>query len=436
MIKQAIILCGGLGSRLSSRLNGLPKPLVNVGGRPLLQHQIEELIAQGIEEILLLVSYRKELIEDFIQHKNFPITIKLIEDGKSKGNGGALLNAYDDLHEIFYVIYGDTFFNINLEKFSDFGNRYAYDAILLAHPNDHPEDSDLLISDRQNRLVEVACYPHSGKRIKSNIVNAAFYLFRKRLLNGTNMAETNLDIAKDLIPEWLRMEKLIYVYNSAEYIKDAGTPERLDKVVADYNSGKIKRSSYKNKMKAVFLDRDGTVNRYVPFLKRVQDFELLPGVAEAIAHLNISEYLVILITNQPVIARGECTLDHLNEIHMEMHTQLSKERAYLDDIFFCPHHPDSGFEGEIPALKIACDCRKPNIGMIQKAAAKHNIDLAESWIIGDSNFDIELAANAGLRSILVETGQGFCEATTLARPTIKLPTLSDAVRHIMKLDTR
>ena len=154
--------------------------------------------------------------------------------------------------------------------------------------------------------------------------------------------------------------------------------------------------------KAFFLDRDGTINKYVGFLRNIDDFELIEGVSEVIKEINQSGYLAIVVTNQPVIARGEVTWDELNEIHKKMATLLGKDGAYVDAIYICPHHPDKGFEGERPEYKFDCDCRKPKPGLLLQAARDFNIDLSQSIMIGDSNSDVEAGESAGCKSVLIE----------------------------------
>lgn len=124
------------------------------------------------------------------------------------------------------------------------------------------------------------------------------------------------------------------------------------------------------------MDRDGTINRYKGFLTSIDDFELLPGAAEAIRKLNEAGWLCIVVTNQPVIARGELTEDQLREILDKMETLLGREGAYLDAIYYCPHHPDKGFRGEVPELKIDCSCRKPRPGMLYQAAEDYGQHLS------------------------------------------------------------
>ena len=132
--------------------------------------------------------------------------------------------------------------------------------------------------------------------------------------------------------------------------------------------------------------------------------ELIDGVAEAIRKINESGYLAVVVTNQPVVARGEVSFEELEEIHSKMETLLGKEGAYLDAIYYCPHHPHKGYEGERPELKIDCDCRKPKPGMLLKAAEDFNIDLSKSWMVGDGENDIQAGINAGCKTVLLSNG--------------------------------
>ncbi len=145
------------------------------------------------------------------------------------------------------------------------------------------------------------------------------------------------------------------------------------------------------------MDRDGTINKTTGFLTSADQFELIDGVAEAVKTINKSGYLAIVITNQPVIARGECSFEELQRIHNKMETELGKVGAFVDAIYFCPHHPDRGFEGERIEYKCQCDCRKPEPGLLLQAAKDFNIDLSQSYMIGDSARDVEAGGNAGVK---------------------------------------
>ena len=178
-----------------------------------------------------------------------------------------------------------------------------------------------------------------------------------------------------------------------------GTPDRLVKSEKDYLSGKIAGLNKQKKQRAVFLDRDGVINNDVDNLSNIDDFELLNNVSEAVNKINKSEYLCILVTNQPAVAKGFLSRQGLREIHKKMETLLGNDKAYFDEIYFCPHHPESGFEGEIKELKINCECRKPKPGMLLKAAKDYNIDLKNSWMIGDREADLIAGTEAGCKTV-------------------------------------
>jgi D,D-heptose 1,7-bisphosphate phosphatase len=230
----------------------------------------------------------------------------------------------------------------------------------------------------------------------------------------------------------LRAGDRLHGYNSPEYIKDIGTPQRYDRVCAEYAAGVVQRSSLATPQRAVFLDRDGTLNVDRDCLRAAEEFELLPGVADAIRELNHHGWRAVVVTNQPVIAKGCCTEAELRRIHNKLETLLGRAHAFLDRLYYCPHHPEAGFEGERPELKIRCACRKPAPGMIQRAVADLNIDLAESWLIGDTTTDLQTAKNAGLRSILVRTGYAGKDGRHPAPPDFVFDALGEAVKFVIE----
>jgi D-glycero-D-manno-heptose 1,7-bisphosphate phosphatase len=184
-----------------------------------------------------------------------------------------------------------------------------------------------------------------------------------------------------------------------------GTPDRYMQVERDFQTGKVRQKNLSEPQKTVFLDRDGTINIFNGFVKKPEDIKLADGAADAIKKINRAGYLAIVITNQPVIARGEVSFEDLEIIHNKMETDLGKFGAYLDDIFYCPHHPGKGFPGERPEYKIECDCRKPKPGLILRAAEKYNIDLSQSYMVGDDERDVQAALAAGVKPVFITVNQ-------------------------------
>ena len=431
-MKQAVILAGGKGTRLREVSQGLPKPMIPILGKPLLQHLIEQCVTHNICNIKLLVSYKKEVIIDFFgDGRRYGVSIQYIVEDIPRGTAGALIDALSELDEQFLVIYGDTFFDIDLDSFWEFHQSHAGDASIFLHPNDHPQDSDLVEVDSSFRVQKIHPYPHDNQW-RQNLVNAAMYMFNKNALQDVDLLSKRPDIAKNLFPLMLESRKNLYGYISTEYIKDMGTPNRLSKVEEDINSGKVWSLKKHIPKMAIFIDRDGTINKEVGHLSKLDQFELIDGAGEAIRKINKAGILSIVVTNQPVVARGELTESDLQVIHNKMDTLLGREGAYIDRLWYCPHHPDTGFEGEIKELKFDCDCRKPKIGLFNQAKNLLNIVLEKSWMIGDSARDIQAAKNAGMKSVLVLTGYAGNDVRNKVIPDFIAEDLNEAVNLILK----
>lgn len=428
---QAVILAGGKGTRLASRLDGKPKPLIDVGGVPLLRRQIVALVEQGVDDIVLLVNHAADQIEEYVSRLEVAARVRIINDGDPRGTAGATLACLDLLQETFVVVYGDTLFDLDVRQILQDHQESDADATLLLHPNDHPADSDLVGLDRLNWINAFHPYPRPSGQWLRNLVNAAFYVVERAALEPWVARMASGDFAKDLFPAMLAEGARLKGYLSFEYIKDIGTPARLDKAERHLRSGLVARARHSRAQRAVFLDRDGTLNVQRGHIARAQHLELITGAAEAVHRLNDAEFRVVLVTNQPVLARGDADEEALALIHAKLESDLGEAGAYLDAIYYCPHHPDSGYEGEVPELKIACDCRKPAIGMVNAAASAMNIDLSQSWMVGDSTADVAMARSAGLRSILVGTGEGGRDGKYAAEPTMRASSIGEAIDLIL-----
>lgn len=445
MSRQAVILAGGAGTRLRDRLGDLPKPMIPIGGKPLLEHQVELCRRHGFTDLIFLVHHRADLIEShFGDGARWGVSIRHVREPQPLGTAGAVLAGWEHLADQFLVLYGDTMVNVDLQRFWQAHVQARADATLLLHPNDHPLDSDLVEVSAGARVTAFYSRPHPPGIWRQNLVNAALYVLEKQALSKFHPATTPaavaqprlLDFGHDIFPALLRDGRVLHAYNSPEYIKDIGKPERYDRVCREFENGTIARSSLEVKQRAVFLDRDGTLIVDKPWLASEEGLELLPGVASAIHDLNHHAWRAVVVTNQPVIARGECDEAGLQRIHNKLETLLGMEHAFLDRIYHCPHHPDRGFPGERVELKISCDCRKPNIGMIQRGVNELNLDPGRSWLVGDSTTDLQTARNAGLRSVLVQTGAAGRDGKFAVEPNHVAKNLAEAVQFILEQDQR
>lgn len=405
---QAVIMAGGKGTRVASVNNAVPKPMLSICGKPVLQHQIECLKRQGITKITLAIGHLGEQISGYFgDGRKFGVNIDYIKEEEPLGTAGALFYLKGKAGGDFLLINGDLIFDIDFHRLMEFHKTHKAMATLLAHPNDHPGDSGILLADSDDRVTGWLA-KEEERSWYHNCVNAGVHVLSPKILEKMD-SPTKIDLDREILKPLIPTGE-IFVYRSPEYVKDMGTPERIAQVEHDLETGLVGRKSLSRKQRAVFLDRDGTINRYVGFLRKPGEFELLDGVAEAVQRINQSGYLAIVVTNQPVIARGEVTWEGLDEIHCKMETLLGQRGAYLDDIFVCPHHPDKGFPGERPEYKIDCDCRKPGPGMLLQAAEKYNIGLAESWMIGDSQRDEAAGKAAGCQTMLLGENKGLLDA--------------------------
>lgn len=411
---KTIIMAGGRGTRISELFPDIPKPLIPIDGIPVLEREICSLASQGFRNIILTVSYLHEKIEEhFGDGSKWGVNIEYLVENTPLGNAGALFKL--NLKEDFLLLNADAMFDVDFNRFVAFHKEHGGLVTLFTHPNSHPYDSGLLVADKNGAVEQWLAKEDSRPEYYRNRVNAGLHVINPKVLEqsgidadrvgtvGENGKPIKVDLDRQLLKPLAGTGKM-FCYDSPEYVKDMGTPERYYAVCEDYKAGRVSEKNLQNKQKAVFLDRDGTINKYVGFLRNIDEFELLDGAVEAIKKINASGYLAIVVTNQPVIARGEVSFEELERIHNKMETLLGKEGAYLDAIYFCPHHPHKGYEGERPELKFDCNCRKPKPGMLLKAAQDFNIDLAQSWMVGDGENDIKAGQNAGCRTALVGNG--------------------------------
>ena len=407
---QAVILAGGQGTRLHTINKQLPKPMLPIGGKPLLEHQIDLLRSFGITDIIVLVNHLKEAIQDYFKDGSaHGVTISCYEEAIPLGTVGGVKAIEEKLTGDFLVIYGDVMFDIDIKRLLDFHRSHTSDCTLVLHPNDHPYDSDLVEIDAQSRITTFHSKPHDPQRYYRNLVNAGVYVFSKRVFPFLEK-DKKADFGKDIFP--VLVNKLnMFGYNTSEYLKDMGTPDRLEKVTHDLRSGKINARNFKNKQQAIFLDRDGVLVEDEEYISTPQQLKLYSFTSSALKKINASGFLAIVITNQPVVARNLCTEEELRIIHNKLDTELGEAHALLDALYYCPHHPDKGFPDENPAYKIDCECRKPKPGMLLDAARDFNIDLSASYFIGDHERDIEAGKRAGVKTIGVLTGQGLKGST-------------------------
>lgn len=470
---KVVIMAGGKGSRIASVKSDVPKPMIEICGKPILQYQIENLRQCGLRNITLVIGHLGHVIQEFFGDGNrFGVNITYFVEEHPLGTAGALFQM-PELTEDFLLLCGDVMLDVDFNRFIQFHQEHDAWASLMVHPNGHPFDSSLLVTEIlppqesggmpvETQRVLQWMNKEDERTYYRNCVNAGIEIIspkllkivyetlcndyetlcndydtlalRKRYADATKAAENDdentcitkaetmvvernvvqrpeakrivkIDLDRDVLKPNIKTGK-IFAYHTPEYIKDMGTPERFYETEKDILNGKPAARNLKNKQKAIFLDRDGTVNIKKGFLTKAEDMELIDGAAEAIRLINLSEYLAIVVTNQPQIARGDCSFEELQLIHDKMETDLGKHGAFVDAIYYCPHHTDKGFPGERIEYKCNCDCRKPKPGLLMQAAQDFNIDLSQSYMIGDNDNDVKAGEAAGCQQVcLIETNQ-------------------------------
>lgn len=427
-------MAGGKGTRLHELTRDeLPKSMAPICNKSILERQIECLRDNNITEICIVTGHLGEIIQDYFgDGVMFGVSISYFHEDTPIGTAGALAHLDQFLVDpYFLLVFGDTIFDIDLGRMESFHNDRNSKATLFVHPNSHPYDSDIVILDADGRILKFDSKTNKRTYWYKNIVNAGLYILSKEICKGIPKIG-KFDLEKDVLMKYSGESSDIYGYISSEYIKDAGTVDRIAQVEKDVMSGAVYAKNLSRKQKCIFLDRDGTINKYKGLIYKPDDMELYETTSQAIKLINQSPYISVIVTNQPVVARGLCQINDIEEIHNKMETLLGKEGAYVDAIEYCPHHPDKGYPEENPAYKILCDCRKPEIGMIQKAVTAMNIDLSNSWMIGDTARDIQTAKNAKMKSVLVKTGEAGNDRAFALEPDMICDDLLHAVKYILE----
>ena len=350
---KVVIMAGGKGTRISSVASDIPKPMIKIEGKPVLEHELECLRDQGFTDIIITVSHLGDVIIDYfgdgsgispITKRPFGVHIEYYFENEPLGNAGALFKIKDKLTSDFLLLNADAVFDVDFNRFVAFHRKHGGLVTLFTHPNSHPYDSGLIIADKSGVVNQWLAKEDVRPKYYQNRVNAGLHVIAPAVLEQSDIVAekvgvmdengkpVKVDLDRQLLKPLAGTGKM-FCYDSPEYVKDMGTPERYYSVCDDYKAGRVSGKNLKNKQKAIFLDRDGTINKYVGFLRNIDQFELIDGVSEAIKKFNASGYLAIVVTNQPVIARGEVSFEELEEIHRKMETLLGEKGAYLDSIY-------------------------------------------------------------------------------------------------------
>lgn len=380
-VRQGVILVGGLGTRLGGLTRSLPKPMLEVAGRPFVEHVMAHITRFAIDKILLLAGYRGEVFADtYAGRRLFGASVDVVIEPEPLGTAGGLRFAADRLDNSFLLTNGDTFFDSDLQPLVCGPDEEGRDVTVLLRWVDDPGRYGrvTLSGDR----IELFDEKSTVGVIRGALINAGTYrMCRDRVLAEIPAGSSSLE--RDVLPSIARRGRAAGHISSGFFV-DMGIPDALQRARSDLESVRLRP--------AAFLDRDGVLNVDNGYTHRVEDLKLMPDVVKAVRLLNDAGYYVLVVSNQAGIARGYYSEDQARVFNQALRVELLKSGARIDAVYYCPHHPD----GVEHAYAGVCSCRKPAPGLIRAAQQDWPIDLAHSFLVGDSRSDLEAAAAVGI----------------------------------------
>ncbi len=395
-VREAVVLAGGLGTRLQAAVPDLPKPMAPVAGRPFLEYLLDYLASRGVRRTLLSLGYRHEVIVRHFGHRYRGMQLLYAVEESPLGTGGGLAAALEQCTaRRVFVLNGDTFFPVNLSLLELYFTTRRADLVMALHAVADSARYGTLQPDETGRIVRFA----EKQEQDGGLINGGVYLVRRSLFRGSGLAGA-FSFEKDFLEPFTGRKRFFGVRADAPFL-DIGLPEsyRLaETVTAAYQQTLSGTKSGRPAGKALFLDRDGTINVEKNYVFRKEDFVFREGIFELVRGYYRRGYRIFVITNQAGIARGMYTEEDFRVLTEWMAGQFREQGIEISAVYHCPHHPR--FTGE-------CGCRKPQPGMILEAVRQYGLDPGRCLLIGDKPGDAEAGLRAGIgRNYLVkETGK-------------------------------
>jgi D-glycero-D-manno-heptose 1,7-bisphosphate phosphatase len=369
-----VILCGGRGSRIKNYIKNTPKPLIKVSNISILEKIINFYQKFDFKTIYLLAGYKGEMIKKKFDNKFFNfIKCKVIVEKKEMGTGGSISVLKKKINSNFLVVNGDSYIDYDFLKFVKINKKNFFAKMLITKNNNYKSNKKLSnLSLKKNKI-------YSSQ--SSNYMNAGIYLFNKKIFELIKPNYQSLE--EDILP-YLIERKFVYGEKfNGEFI-DVGT----------YKNLKHSRNQFfKKKNTAVFLDRDGVINYDLGYVVKFKKFKWTKNIFSTLRYINKKKNYLFIITNQSGIARKYYTIDEFFDLHTKIKKFLLKKKIFIDEVFFCPHHPNYGSK----KFKKKCRCRKPGNLLLEKAIFKWDIDRNKSLMVGDKISDFKCAEKSKLK---------------------------------------
>ena len=387
-IRQAVVLVGGRGSRLGEITSNLPKPLLPMeGGRPFLEYLLENIERHGYEEILLLAGYLGEEVERRYQGRKIGgASIRVLLETSPQGTAGALRFARDCLDSTFLMMNGDALFDMNFRALEQISRESGAVAALALLTMPDVARFGRIVSEN-GRIV--AFMEKDGAHAGPGEINGGVYALRRDIIDY--IPDRPCSLESEIFPRLAKLGCLVGKRFSG-YFLDVGLPETLER-------GRRELPLTRHRP-AAFLDRDGVINDDLGYTFRPSDLRFKTGAPEAIRTLNDRGYYVFVVTNQAGVARGLYGPSDVDRFHAEINKQLALRGAHVDRFYYCPYHP----EGVVPEFALDHFDRKPNPGMLVRAMNEWPVVLERSFLIGDSESDIQAAKRVNVRGEMYKGG--------------------------------
>lgn len=373
MLKQAVFLVGGLGTRLKDHTRNTPKPLLEVGGRPFIEYLLDEAVRHGFTDIVLLAGHLGDQVSSQYEGREWRgARIRVLREPEPLGTGGALRFALPHLAPAFLLANGDSFFDVNLRALTQSIPPGGMTMALRQGAED-ARYGRVKFSDG------VVCSFHAPEEGIAGPINGGIYGVSRDIVEV--MPEGKLSFEGEVFPQLAQARRIRGVLFDGYFI-DIGVPNDFQRAQLELPRRVLRP--------AVFFDRDGVLNADTGYVHRKEDFAWLEGARDAIRLCNDRGVFAFVVTNQAGVARGLYDEASIQGLHAWIDEELADVGAHIDAYEYCAHHPD----GVVETYRAACRRRKPEPGMILDILAEWPVDRARSFLIGDKQSDVDAAAAA------------------------------------------
>lgn len=374
-IKQAVILAGGRGVRMRPFTFSMPKPMLLINGKPFLYNLLKLLKANGINEVIILVGYLHEVIENFFgDGRKLGLKIKYSYSPLTAHTGTRIKNALSLLEGTFLLVYGDNFWPLNLNSLTDFYEKMGVKAVITVYRNLETSTKNNIVLNDKNLVIY---YDRKRKRKELNGVDIGFFILKKNIFK--NLPQNDFSFENVILKRLIKEKQLAGFLTHHKYYS-LTSPGRVPAI-----------NKYFKPKKVIFLDRDGVINKKPPqgeYITQWKEFIYLPKVKKSLKILKDKGYELFIISNQAGISRGKVSRETVDKINEKFLKELSDLGVNISGIYICPHGWNEG-----------CFCRKPKPGLFFQSAREHDINLFESYFIGDDPRDMIAGELAGTKTI-------------------------------------